>query len=164
MCVYSFWCVVAWCFHFQRFFLESPSTTRRARCSILVVGRTHCAPLRLQNSARPQHFQRRSSREPSRTNTPRIVLPRTLPGACSPLFRRATTPRFAQGKSGHVAPCDHVLLPPWRLTRWVNTGNVVNHPNLRGLRHVRIRDPPAISRFWRWHSEGKGHICTAEGW
>ncbi|CBN79212.1 conserved unknown protein [Ectocarpus siliculosus] len=47
-------------------------------------------------------------------------------------------------------------------SRWVNTGAVVGHPKLKGLRHVRIREPPAVSQFWRWHTEGEGHICTAE--
>ena len=39
----------------------------------------------------------------------------------------------------------------------------MRHPQLKGLRHVRVRDPPTRSRFWRWHSEGEGCICTAEG-
>ncbi|CAM9497129.1 unnamed protein product, partial [Laminaria digitata] len=45
---------------------------------------------------------------------------------------------------------------------WANTGSVVRHPQLKGLRHVRVRNPPTRSRFWRWHSEGEGCICTAE--
>ena len=47
--------------------------------------------------------------------------------------------------------------------RWVQTGTVMGHPRLKGLRHVRIDNPPTVSRFWRWHIEGEGHICTAEG-
>ncbi len=49
------------------------------------------------------------------------------------------------------------------LLRWVQTGAVTGHPKLRGLRHIRIDNPPTVSRFWRWHAEGEGHICTAEG-
>lgn len=47
-------------------------------------------------------------------------------------------------------------------SRWTSTGSVVRHPQLKGLRHVRVRNPPSRSRFWRWHSEGEGCICTAE--
>eukprot|EP00904_Undaria_pinnatifida_P007019 jgi/Undpi1/3447/HiC_scaffold_16.g06819.m1 len=47
-------------------------------------------------------------------------------------------------------------------SRWANTGTVVRHPQLKGLRHVRVRNPPTRSRFWRWHAEGEGCICTAE--
>ncbi|CAM9505240.1 unnamed protein product, partial [Choristocarpus tenellus] len=45
---------------------------------------------------------------------------------------------------------------------WERTGPILKHPNLEGLRHVRIRSPPARSCFWRWHIKGEGHICTAE--
>eukprot|EP00903_Cladosiphon_okamuranus_P006630 g6475.t1 len=47
-------------------------------------------------------------------------------------------------------------------SRWVQTGTVIGHPRLKGLRHIRIDNPPTASRFWRWHMEGEGHICTAE--
>lgn len=52
---------------------------------------------------------------------------------------------------------------PFYFCRWVKAGTVVGHPGLRGLRHIRIDNPPTVSRFWRWHIEGEGHICTAEG-
>ncbi|CAM9518336.1 unnamed protein product, partial [Hapterophycus canaliculatus] len=55
-----------------------------------------------------------------------------------------------------------ILIDSRQVGKWVNTGVVIGHPKLKGLRHIRICDPPARSRFWRWHIEGEGHICTAE--
>lgn len=36
-------------------------------------------------------------------------------------------------------------------------------PVVRNLRKVKLRHPPVFSRFWRYHTEGVGHISTIEG-
>ena len=41
-------------------------------------------------------------------------------------------------------------------SKWNNDGAVLSHPALRGLRHVRLSEPPAHSRIWRAHGRAVG--------
>jgi DTW domain-containing protein YfiP len=57
------------------------------------------------------------------------------------------------------------LPPPERLVvldcKWSNT-NSSFHSNLQNLKCVHLTNPPATSRFWRWHGKGDGMLCTLE--
>ena len=39
---------------------------------------------------------------------------------------------------------------------------VLETPPLQRLRKVKLKAPPALSRFWRYHSEGEGHLSSLE--
>lgn len=39
---------------------------------------------------------------------------------------------------------------------------MLGHPKLAHVRHVKLRHPPAVSRFWRYHNAGHGCVSTIE--
>ena len=57
------------------------------------------------------------------------------------------------------------LPPPAKLVvldcKWSKTISS-QHPSLRDLPKVHLSNPPAVSRYWRWHGKGEGMVCTLE--
>lgn len=48
-------------------------------------------------------------------------------------------------------------------TKWNNDGAVLQHPSLRGLPHLRLRQPPSWSRIWRSNARAvEGCVSTIE--
>ncbi|CAM9253899.1 unnamed protein product [Sphacelaria rigidula] len=86
-------------------------------------------------------------------------LPQYNPGSDLVVFPSKDSACWDELSKEELAAARRIILVD---SRWENTSAVVNHPKLKGLRHVRIRAPPPCSRFWRWHISGEGHICTAE--
>lgn len=46
--------------------------------------------------------------------------------------------------------------------KWQKGKSILNSPELKGLRRIRIANPPKSSSFWRWHYAGEGCISTIE--
>lgn len=40
---------------------------------------------------------------------------------------------------------------------------VLELPAIQRCRKVKLKHPPLLSRFWRYHSEGVGHVSSIEG-
>jgi hypothetical protein len=64
----------------------------------------------------------------------------------------------AQSATGGCRPT--IIVPD---TKWNNDGAVLRHPSLRGLRHVRLQEPPKASAIWRSNARAAaGCVSTIE--
>lgn len=48
-------------------------------------------------------------------------------------------------------------------TPWRKAAHTARHPQLAHLPHIKLKNPPPTSKYWRYHAKGPGCISTIEG-